>query len=196
MCYLGCLLLLSINSVRNYSNAWKETSSQYLINLHRLLSKDCFEQISSFLHIVTTAEESNLSPHKLNKILPLHETIKKRCLSLYQPLQQLSIDERMVKSKARTHFWQYIRNKTTKWGYKYWVLADPTGFTIDFDIYYGSDQQGQSGKGLAYDVVTKLISPFFFQGYQLFCDNFYTSPTLLCDLLDSGITATGTLRTN
>ena len=70
ICYLGCLLLLNINSVRNYSYVWKETSSQYLINLHRLISKDCFEQISSFLHIVTTAEESNLSPHKLKKILP------------------------------------------------------------------------------------------------------------------------------
>jgi DNA excision repair protein ERCC-6 len=146
MCYLGCLLLLSINSVRNYSYAWKETSSQYLINLHRLLSKDRFEQISSFLHIVTTAEESNLSPHKLKKILPLHETIKKRCLSLYQPLQQLSIDERMVKSKARTHFRQYIRNKPTKWGYKYWVLADPTGFTIDFDVYTDQINKGNQAK--------------------------------------------------
>ena len=107
-----------------YSYVWKETRSQYLINLHHLLSKDRFKQISSFVYIVTTAEESNLSLHKLKKILPLHETIEKSCLNLYQPLQQLSIDERMVKSKARTHFRQYIRNKPTKWGYKWLIQQD------------------------------------------------------------------------
>ena len=196
MSYLGCLLLLSINSVRNYRQAWNESSSQYLVNLRRLLSRDRFEQISSFLHIVTTEEETQLSPHKLKKILPLHDNIKKKCLNLYQPLQQLSVDERMVKSKARTRFQQYIRNKPTKWGYKYWVLADPTGYTIDFDVYGGSSQEETSGKGLAYDVVMSLTSLFLFQGYQVFCDNFYTSSSLFSDLLASGISATGTLRTN
>ena len=196
MSYLGCLLLLSINSVRNYRQAWNESSSQYLVNLRRLLSRDRFEQISSFLHIVTKEEETQLSPHKLKKILPLHDNIKKKCLNLYQPLQQLSVDERMVKSKARTRFRQFIRNKPTKWGYKYWVLADPTGYTIDFDVYGGSSQEETSGKGLAYDVVMNLTSSFLFQGYQVFCDNFYTSSSLFCDLLASGISATGTLRIN
>ena len=46
MSYLGCLLLLRINSVRNYRQAWNESSSQYLVNLRRLLSRDRFEQIS------------------------------------------------------------------------------------------------------------------------------------------------------
>ena len=197
MRYLGCLLLLSIDSVRNYKQAWNEKSSQYLANLHRLLTRDRFEVIASFLHVVTAEEEAQLSPNKLKKILPLHNKIKTKCLDLYQPLMQLSVDERMVKSKVRTRFRQYIRNKPTKWGYKYWVLADPTGYTIDFNIYCGSsNQEESSGKGLAYDVVAKLITPFVSQGYQLFCDNFYTSTTLFSDLLKDGIAATGTLRTN
>lgn len=43
--------------------------------------------------------------------------------------------------------------------YKYWVLANPTGYTVGFDIYYrtsGSDES--SGKGLGYDVVKRLIT--------------------------------------
>ena len=122
--------------------------------------------------------------------------MKRKCLEFYQPLQQLSIDERMVKSKARTHFRQYIRNKPTKWGYKYWVLADPTGYTIDFNIYYGAANQLETGHGLAYDVVTTLIEPFHFQGYLVFCDNLYSSPSLFEALSANGIAATGTLRTN
>ena len=32
---------------------------------------------------------------------------------------------------------QYIRNKPTKWGFKFCVLADPTGYTLDFNVYSG-----------------------------------------------------------
>ena len=197
MRYLGCLLLLSINSVRNYTKAWSEKICQYLPSLQRLLTRDRFEVIGSFLHVVTVDEEAELSPHPPKKIQPLHNKIKTKCLDLYQPLMQLSVDERMVKSKARTRFRQYIRNKPTKWGYKYWVLADPTGYTLDFDIYCGSaHQDGPSANGIAYDVVVKLTTPFVGQGYQLFCDNFYTSPKLFSSLLKNGIAATGTLRPN
>jgi hypothetical protein len=194
--YFACLLLLSINSNRNYRQAWRSKSSQYLINLHRLMTRDRFEHIAAFFHVVTPEEEIENAQHPLKKILPLHLHIKKRCLDLYQPLQQLSVDERMVKSKARTKFRQYIRNKPTKWGYKYWVLADPTGYTIDFDLYYGASRQSRSSHGLAYDVVSSLIEPFVYQGYQLYCDNFYTSPALFSALLEDGITATGTLKSN
>lgn len=196
MRFLGCLLLLSINSVRNYRHAWNSKNSQYLVHLSQLLTRDRFEQIASFLHVVTASEEAQLAQHRLKKILPLQEVVKRKCLDLYQPLQQLSIDERMVKSKTRTHFRQYIRNKPVKWGYKYWVLADPTGYTIDFNIYYGAANQSTSGHGLAHDVVTELVEPFWFQGYQVFCDNLYSSPTLFEALSANGIAATGTLRTN
>jgi hypothetical protein len=42
MRYLGCLLLLSISSVRNYCSAWSKKSSQHLSHLHRLLTRDRF----------------------------------------------------------------------------------------------------------------------------------------------------------
>ncbi len=79
-------------------------------------------------------EEAELSQHRLKEILPFQEHVKGRCLEFYQPLQQLSTDDRVVKSKARTHFRQYIRNKPTESGYKYSVLADPTGYTMDFNL--------------------------------------------------------------
>ena len=90
---------------------------------------------------------------------------------LYQPLQNVSVNERMVKSKARCHLVQYMKNKPVKWGFKYWVTADTTGYTVNFDLY-------------------------LFEGYRLYVDNFYASPQLFEDLLGWGITATGTLCTN
>ena len=106
--------------------------------LTSLMTCHRFEAIGCFLHVVTQAANN-----PMKKILPMHNMLKKRCLDLYQPLQQLSIDERMVKSKARTHLRQYIRNKPTKWGFKYWIIADPTGYTVDFDVYGGSRQSSE-----------------------------------------------------
>ena len=52
-------------------------------------------------------------------------------MDLYQPVKELSVDERMVKSRARCHMIQYMKNKPTKFGFKLWVVADPSGYTID-----------------------------------------------------------------
>ena len=74
---------------------------------------------------------------RLRKLAPLIMHMKDKCFELYQPVQQLSVDERMVKSKVRSLLIQYMRNKPTKCGFKLWVIADPTGYTIDFDVYTG-----------------------------------------------------------
>ena len=59
-------------------------------------------------------------------------------MKLYQPGQNVSIDERMVANKGRYTFRQYIRDKPTKWGMKIWVIADATtGYTYDFEVYTG-----------------------------------------------------------
>lgn len=171
--------------------------AQYMPKLTSLMTRHRFEAIASFLHVVTKEEEATYGNNPLKKIYPLHEAIRKRSLDLYQPLQQLSIDERMVKSKARSHLRQYIRNKPTKWGFKYLIIADVTGYTINFSLYGGSHHtEARSGKGLGYDVVMNLLQPFTFQGYQLYCDNFYSSPTLFEDLQSVEIAATGTLQKN
>jgi hypothetical protein len=41
----------------------------------------------------------------------------------------------------------------------------------------------------------ELVSPYHYQGYQVFTDNFYTSPKLFEELEAVGIRATGTLKT-
>ena len=135
--YIGCLLLLSLLGVRNHRYGWSTKKAQTVVRLTELMTCAHYELIGTFLHLVTPTEEEELSENRLSKILPLYNYLKSRCSDLYQPNIQLSIDERMVKSKARTHFRQYLRNKLTKWGFKFWILADVTGYTVDFDLYIG-----------------------------------------------------------
>ena len=70
-----------------------------------------------------------------------------------------------------------------------------SGYTIDFNIYTGKSSE-RTDHGLSHDVVMELVQPFAFQGYQVYVDNFYSSPDLFTHLLEYSITATGTLRTN
>ena len=47
---------------------------------------------------------------------PLVDHLQQQCLALYQPHAQISIDERMVKSKARFSFKQYIKTSPQNGG--------------------------------------------------------------------------------
>ena len=70
-----------------------------------------------------------------------------------------------------------MKNKPTtcKWGFKWWVVADMSGYTLDFDVYVGKAEK-YSGDCLAHDVIMNFLQPYWFQGYEVIIDNFYTSP--------------------
>ena len=198
---IAMVLYSGLVKVSNLSRYWSTKTLYHGLWARKIISRERFSAIMAMLHVVdptTEEEEVNNPNYKLRHVQSFVEYIKGKCTSLYQPRQNVAIDERMVKSRHRSGIRQYVRNKPTKWGIKLWVLADSSnGYTSDFDVYIGKDAgRDVSGHGLGYDVVMKLIRPLLNQGYRLFIDNFYTSMQLLQDLWRQGVAGTGTVSEN
>ena len=187
--YFG--LIRVSHTVDNY---WSIKSLYNGLWARSFMTRHRFKALMAMLHVVDPANEP--AGDKLHEVNSLLEFFKSRCKELYQPRQNVAIDERMVKSRHRSGIKQFNKDKPTRWGIKLWVLADSSnGYTIDFNVYIGKVVgQEVSAKGLGYDVVMRLMNPYFDQGYHLYVDNFYTSPTLFKDLFARGVGATGTVR--
>lgn len=190
-------LYCGLVTVSSFPRYWSTKTLYHGLWARSIMSRDRFKALMGMLHVVDPATEDEHD--KLRKVRSLLNVFKEKCKSLYQPFQNVAVDERMVKSKHRSGIRQYIKDKPTKWGIKLWVLADSAnGYTYDFDVYTGRspDDQPPSEHGLGYDVVMKLVEPLVNQGYHLYFDNFYSSPKLLKDLFGLGIPSCGTAAEN
>ncbi len=199
--FIGLVIAMGIVSLPSINDYWS-TEPMHCHSWFRLvMPRDRFRQILRYIHVVdyTTAPScSDPQRDKLWKVRPLINCLEKVSKELYSPNKQLSIDESMIGTKCRLSFIQYLPKKPTKWGIKVWACCDAiTGYIYSFEVYTGADKSApKSDHGQGYDVVMKLVSPLLGKGYTVYTDNFYSSPQLFQDLLDSKTKASGTVRKN
>ncbi|KAK7882228.1 hypothetical protein WMY93_028402 [Mugilogobius chulae] len=189
-------------NVHSWNDFWRKIWPYNFQYPGDTMTRSRFETILAWLHLCDPAEdEKNDSKRgtpeydKLFKLKPLYTDILNSCKAHFQPNQNISIDERMVATKARIGFKQYVKNKPTKWGYKLYVLADSlTGYTWNFFIYTGKSTDARDSS-LGYSSVLSLMPlSLLGSGYNLYVDNFYTSPRLFQYLHSKNIACCGTLR--
>ena len=135
--------------------------------------------------------------YKLYKLGGLHTKLNELFCNAYYPNRELSIDEQMVGTRCRVGFIQYMPKKPTKFGIKIWTLAEAcTGYCLQFQIYTGKSDDGQEN-GLAYRVVTDLLSSqFLHKNHHVYFDNYFTTVALVQDLAKNATYTCVTIRSD
>ncbi|KAK6976570.1 piggyBac transposable element-derived protein 4 [Biomphalaria glabrata] len=120
--FCGLIMYAGIVQVPNIERFWSTKSLYNGLWARAFMSRDRFKAIMCFIKVSNPLTED--PNDKLCKVRMLTTYIRMKCIKLYQPHQNVSIDERMVRNKGKYAFRQYIRDKPTKWGMKLWILAD------------------------------------------------------------------------
>ncbi|XP_044045463.1 piggyBac transposable element-derived protein 4-like [Siniperca chuatsi] len=114
---------------------------------------------------------------------------------LFNPGQDVCVDEQLVQFRGRCAFRQYMPKKPAKYGIKIWVTCDAlTSYAWNMQIYTGKSEgsapEVNQGKRVVLDMTDGL------QGHTVTCDNFFTSYALAEELLKRKMAMVGTIRKN
>ena len=107
---------------------------------------------------------------------------------MFNPGEQISIDEGTLKWRGHLSFKVYNKDKLTKYGIKAYILADSnSGYCWNMDMYCGQ------GKCLRATVFGLLSDACLYSWHSLYMDNFYNSVELSEELLGVKVHTVGTL---
>ena len=153
----------------------------------RVMARNRFDKLNQYLHL---NNNENFVPRgepnhdKRFKVRPFLDAVVKNLREEHRPKQNLSVDEAMVGFKGQLSIKQYLPTKPVKRGIKIWECADSSNsYVCNFQVDTGKQGGGMTEHSLRYHVVCELMEPFLHKYHHVFCDNFFTSIPLACDLL-------------
>ena len=179
--YLRFCILMGINhlpALADYCS--KDPSLRYSAIADRI-TRDRFRDITRYLHFVDNATltlRGSPGHDRLCKVRPVIDHLSSLFLDLYEPHQEVAVDEAMIKFTGRSILKQYMPMKPVKQGMKVWALADShNGYYHKFHVYTGKESGGE--KQLGHRVVKDLTEHLKGKGHHVYFDNFFTSQKLL-----------------
>ena len=134
--FLAMLLLSGYNVLPRRRMYWENSEDVKNDSMSRAMSRNRFEEILSVLHC---CDNNNLNPEdKMTKVRPLYNLINERCLKYLSNLSSICVDESMLPYYGRHSSKQRIVGKPVRMGYKMWVLAESSGYVVQFEPYQGA----------------------------------------------------------
>ena len=140
-------------------------------------------------------------PVSEDKFAPIRETFDSfcgNCVKAYTPSMNLTVDEQLLPVKNRCKLITFMPNKPDKYGIKFWLLVEvESKYVCNIIPYLGAEEKEKRGtQTLATNVVLRLMEPFKNKGYNVCCDNFFTSMDIARRLSEISTTIVGTIRKN
>lgn len=132
---------------------------------------------------------------KFAPIREFWEHFEPKLASFYRPGEELTIDEQMDPYLGRCPFRVYNPAKPDRYGMLiYWVVDPATNYPLHGIPYLGKGDSLSQGQGIAHNVVRELLKDYHNTQRNVTTDNFFTNKAISEELLESGLTMVGTLR--
>ncbi|KAK7097638.1 piggyBac transposable element-derived protein 4-like [Littorina saxatilis] len=194
--FFACCIHMGIVKKPRMSDYWSRHPALHASYCSQLMSRNRFMDILSFLHMndnTTSVPFGEEGHDPIHKIRPLVTHLNTKFQETYIPDKTICVDEAMCPFKGRSKFRVYMKDKPTKWGFKFYELCDSsTGYVFHFEMFCADRRLSNK----PYDVVMRLMVPLMDKGYQLFIDNYYCCPKVCEDLSARGTMVCGTVRRN
>ncbi|GBN17733.1 PiggyBac transposable element-derived protein 4 [Araneus ventricosus] len=199
--FLDLVLLMGHIEKDSLQDYWTVNDLTETPVFRKVMPRDRSLIILKFLHFSDNSlKECRDSPtyDRLWKIRKIFECFNRTFKEVYDPTENLSLAEVIIKFKGRVIFKQNIPKKRKQWGIKMYKIADATGYTYDMRVYLGKDKLKENlSPSASYNVVHPMAECVKDKGHKLFMDNFFSSPKLYHDLLtEKKINSCGTIRSN
>lgn len=189
--FIGVHLYMGIDRLPQTDLYW--TGNYIHSFVTNVFTRDRFRQIRRYFSVVEHDPESPLRD-PIPPIRQLAATLSSSFAKHYKASAYLTLDEAMVAFKGRSSIKQYMPMKPHKWGYKIWCLASDN-YLLRFEVYEGAEEDA-SEFGATFDTVMRMVQNYEDKHHVLFCDSWFTSPTLLDSLKHNGILCCGSVRRN
>lgn len=198
---IGMMVIMGIHQLPHLANFWSSDPFLAVPSVAQVMPSKRYKKLIENIHLNDNTKaipKGEAGYDKLHKLRPLIDKLNDSFTKPYKHSAFLAVDESMIAFKGRSSLKQYMPMKPVKRGYKVWCLADSvTGYIWKFDIYTGKSLDTEtSNYGLGERVVINLTASLKNKNCLVAFDNFFTSVELMEKLLQDGIFALGTVRTN
>ncbi|CAK1592332.1 unnamed protein product [Parnassius mnemosyne] len=146
-----------------------------------------------YVQILRCLYVADLGAKGSGKIEGFINTVTQNFRNVFNPGQDLSLDESLLLYRGRLIFRQYIKSKKARYGIKFYVLTTADGYVLNIIMYSGAENI-EANERRTDKLVLRLMRPYLLKGHNLFMDNYYNSVTLSEKLLDLKTHTNGTLR--
>ena len=132
------------------------------------------------------------------KVIPLFNSLSKKCSKYNKNNQEFSIGESMVQYFGFHSTKHFIKGKPTRYWYKIWTCPTSKGMPAWFEPYCGTNTLIiDQGLGQGPNVVLELVEKAGLRlGMRVTYDNLFTSIALISRLIELGIGGTRTIHQN
>lgn len=172
--FFGLLILAGVLKSHNESSTSLWDSEMGRAIFRATMPHGNFKLLTRILRFDDKSSRAVRREHdKLAPIRQVWEDWVQRLPMMYQPDENITVDESLVGFRGRCPFKQYMPKKPAKYGIKIWAACDSkSSYCLKMQIYTGKPPGMPREINLGRRVVLDMVDGY--QGHIVTCDNFFT----------------------